>query len=630
MDPRDVNLYPNAVPPMRAGRYRVSLEQAFRSGDGGAIPDVGTIDPVTKHLDVTAPRFSMPGSEVFSVFPPPNAEGAFSTRLPQIVLRRRTLPWERKVAPDQPDDEQPWIALVVLAEGEANFQRGMTIDEALPADLRARLGVTEPGVCDVVEVPDRVVKSVFPAKEEVELLCHVREVDVTDTENADQDGWVSVVISNRLPQPGITYRAYLISLEGQFDLLPETPGVQDKIGRPLVFQDAELAAFVQLVPPAPETRAGNVSISAAALESGAVVANLDAATLAAVSAAQKTGFLLHAVDFSKASDVAIRTTHRFPVLASWDFTCEEGGDFQYLMEHLDVGLMGTAPADMDPEEASVRTPVAETGHSFLEHVTRRGRSETSWYRSPLVPREIERRAPQPFHVADQARRISEDGLEDLSEAAAFEVGRLLALSDQRFLALLHRWLRGTLVEASRRTHLSKLIGLGELTATMSRPGRKIDVHLLKGVAGDVDTILAPIHDPSGVADLLDPDPARIAAGLGLASEVVADALAEGVTTLQVDLQAVQGPEIVNFDDIVADPTDVRPLVGSLERMKLSLGVKAEVVPVEPVVGPDPVVGPSGDPGPVVVVPVPDVQDFGELVHVLWPRLRERNPRRREG
>ena len=622
-----VTLYPNAIPAMRAGRYRVSLEQTFRSGDGSAIPDVGTIDPVTKHLDVTAPRFSMPGSEVFSVYPPPNAEGAFSTRLPQIVLRRRTLPWERKAGPDQPD-ECPWIALVVLAEGEANFRRGLRIEEALPADLRARLGVTESGMCDVIEVPERVVTAVFPAQEEVELLCHVREVDVSDTENADQDGRVSVVISNRLPQPGTSYRAYLISLEGQYDVLPKAPTVQDRIGRPLVFQEAELATFVQVVPPAPETRPENVTFSASALAAGAVITDLDAATLAAVSAAQKTGFLLHAVDFSKANDVTIRTTHRFPVLASWDFTCEEGGDFQYLMEHLDVGLMGTAPAGMDPTDARGRTPVAATGHSFLTHVTRRGRSEDSWYRSPLVPKEITRRAPLPFHVADQARRISEDGLEDLSEAAAFEVGRLLALSDQRFLALLHGWLRGTLVEASRRSHLAALIDLGELTATMSRPGRKIDIHLMKSVAADVDGILAPVRDPSGVADLLDPDPARIAAGLGLSPDVVADALSEGVTTLQVDLHAVQAPGIMTFDELVADPAEVVSLAGSLERMKLSLGVKAEVVPVDPG-GPDPIVGAGPDGGTVVPVPLVDVQNLSGLVHALWPRSRQRT-RRREG
>ena len=53
---------------------------------------------------------------MFGVFPPPNANGPFAGRLAQIVLRRRTLPWERSAS-----QAEPWLALVVLADGEANF-----------------------------------------------------------------------------------------------------------------------------------------------------------------------------------------------------------------------------------------------------------------------------------------------------------------------------------------------------------------------------------------------------------------------------------------------------------------------------------------------------------------------------
>ena len=45
----------------------------------------------------------------------------------------------------------------------------------------------------------------------------MREVDLNDTELAlgDDDGWLAVVIANRLPRPDTRYTAYLISIEGQ-------------------------------------------------------------------------------------------------------------------------------------------------------------------------------------------------------------------------------------------------------------------------------------------------------------------------------------------------------------------------------------------------------------------------------
>ena len=57
----------------------------------------------------------------------------------------------------------------------------------------------------------------------------------------------------------------------------------------------------------------------------------------------------HDVNFAELHDlVAIDpvfvVTSRFPVLAYWEFSCsDESGDFAGYMNHLDVGLLGTAP-----------------------------------------------------------------------------------------------------------------------------------------------------------------------------------------------------------------------------------------------------------------------------------------------
>ena len=61
----------------------------------------------------------LPPDHILSTFPPAGASGDWRSRFPQIVLKRRTLPWERNPTPDSdPHTAPPWLALVVLADGE--------------------------------------------------------------------------------------------------------------------------------------------------------------------------------------------------------------------------------------------------------------------------------------------------------------------------------------------------------------------------------------------------------------------------------------------------------------------------------------------------------------------------------
>ena len=77
---------------------------------------------------------------------------------------------------------------------------------------------------------------------------------------------------------------------------------------------------------------------------------------------------------------------RFPVLAHWSFTTSEGATFETLMEDLDVGLLGTAPAPpVDTPATDPGPEVVETGHIGLDQRSRRGDPVRSWYRGPFVP-----------------------------------------------------------------------------------------------------------------------------------------------------------------------------------------------------------------------------------------------------
>jgi hypothetical protein len=178
---------------------------------------------------------------------------------------------------------------------------------------------------------------------------------------------------------------------------------------------------------------------------------------------------------------------RFPALAYWSFTCEERGDFQYLAEHVHSRLLGHVPApgvpetpDGDPvpaggapapgarpEPVSPRPLplIAETGHVLLPSVTRRGDSTEAWFRGPLAPTPVDRAAPRPdgserpplAHHSDQLRRVIPDGQEDLGYSAAFEIGRLLALSQPGVAAALARWRQEAFGAAKVRSSTTEAI-----------------------------------------------------------------------------------------------------------------------------------------------------------------------------
>ena len=136
---------------------------------------------------------------------------------------------------------------------------------------------------------------------------------------------------------------------------------------------------------------------------------------------------------------------RFPVLAHWSFTTNEGATFETLMQEIDVSLLGTAP-QTEPNAPGTPAPeVVQTGHIGLGHRSRRGDSVRAWYRGPCVPFLVLREDKKEgglmplAHASDQLRRVVPDGREDLTKAAAFEIGRLLALSQLSVVSALLRF-----------------------------------------------------------------------------------------------------------------------------------------------------------------------------------------------
>ena len=571
-------LYPAARPALPAGSYTAGgsqklIAQTPHDGDQ-TIP----VDDATFHFDVVAPRYVMPPDQILSTFPPATSQGDWRERLPQIVLKRRTLPWERNPDPTVlPEKAPPWLALVVLADGEGRLSTDVDVAQCVSS------GVHLDDEADVprgkyLEVTKDIVEKVFPCRDELDLLCHVRKVDLADTELAlgDDDGYLAVVITNRLPQPAapktadadaapLKYTAYLINLEKQLDKLLPTepnpvfsfnaleatkfinpdflvpapnatldelamgigPGAQrfakgKTAGKTKKVTQVDAAASNELI--AYGTGKG-VETAAAAwatgpVKSGAVVSQ-DLAIASGFKAALNEGLL-----------VALTPVYRFPVLVSWDFVCTGQGGFERLMNNLDVGLLGT----VDENTPGPAPEVASTGHVALSHLTRRGEGNTVWYRGPLSPQPTVRTVPSggvlPLaDTADQLRRLVPDGREDISLAALFEIGRLLTLNKPMLVAALMSW-RAELFGAARARELADALArsFAGIIGTSAAGGRNpledlLRQHVVLPLAKLPPDQLAPVARTVTAArlpiDLIDFSPASVLAGLGADPKVVA-------------------------------------------------------------------------------------------------------------
>ncbi|GMA88978.1 hypothetical protein GCM10025868_42280 [Angustibacter aerolatus] len=128
--PGTFRLYPFAQPPLAAGPWTVT-------GEVSGLP--GPVEPLQAAVDVRAPRYALPPDQVLSTYPPATSEGAFGTRLPQVVLRRRTIPWERSQFTG--GTPVPWLALVLVADGEGSLLHDVPVGQCSTVPLTGAVDV---------------------------------------------------------------------------------------------------------------------------------------------------------------------------------------------------------------------------------------------------------------------------------------------------------------------------------------------------------------------------------------------------------------------------------------------------------------------------------------------------------
>jgi len=457
---RYFELFDSAQPKLAAGQYDLVGNQELSGED--RVPEGATAE-LRSRLTVRSCRYRLPPDQILSVWPAANEEGAFDSRLPQIVLRRRTLPWERQ--PEDPaDKDTPWLALVVIAEGEGSISGEVPVAECItPGKTLGGPGDSPTGF--YLAVTKETINRVFPTKQDLRALTHVRKVDLADTELAlgDDDGYLAVVMANRLPQfdragkKPVRYLVCLINLEQQIPLLPDPPKPKKtfKVAVDRSMLTVHNRAIEEIALEAPDSRVADM-----------------------VRLEMAVPFKLPTphIDFEPPRPgVAggVPELFRFPLLAHWSFTCTGSGNFESLMQNLDVGAIGAEPPPAATPPTRPALELDADKRVGLEQRDREGEGGRVWFRGPLAPAAVKRDNTL-VHVSEKLRRPGPGDREDLSYAAAFEIGRLLTLARPSVVARLMRWRREAFgVESARRKAELAIepVRKAELLSGVPEPGR---------------------------------------------------------------------------------------------------------------------------------------------------------------
>src|SRR6185437_4781151 len=409
LPPGDIEFFDKIVPPLLAGDYSIAISQDLKYASTKQNLQR------TQNFSVQAPRFSLPASDVQSVFPADGSTGQYENVLPQIVFNKRTVPWEHLLEAGDKSGA-PWMALLVLDGADISVPQNTVGAASVALSASFRLGdvrnlkaggVLGPNIphldygqadSDIIRTIDLSTSTFLaniphldpntPATSELSSLAHVRQVNVEHKEIMDMthSGWFSLLVANRFPiNPDKPTRQFvhLVSLEGF---------------KPYLVEGATFPAGISIV--------------------------------------------------------------RLISLYSWSFTClpDKGESFSSFMLHLVTGASEqntslTLRMPLDPSDAAkdnspnkIATKALQNGFVPMVYNARYGQKTVSWYRGPFSPAKPDNftRRPNVPHFTSASDAVIFDrqtGLFNLSYSVAWQTGRLMALANRSFATSLMDWRR---------------------------------------------------------------------------------------------------------------------------------------------------------------------------------------------
>ncbi len=412
-------------PPLVAGAYKVSMRQVIKENDSAEAVPLNS-DPYTSELQfsVDAPRFSLNPSDIHSVYPPINQSGSFDNALPHVVFTRRTLPWERTPGGQSPKLGQafaPWMGLLLVQE-----------DELLISDETSK---TTDQSYEIKSLP--VIKH---AQEDSLLFPLEKNILFPDLGQNGSDKWKNEEVQYEKE------RCLAIDLPAElFSAIAPRK------------KDLPYLAHVRQVD------TGNKEVLAINDKGwfSVLIGNR-------LPQANK-GHRVFLVSLEGHQDRLQENWHpqhnqfvRLAVLGTWTFKCEGSNNFKAHMEKLTIDKLNLPFKkynDESPTPEDIVNGAYSRGYTAFNHVMRQGEKTVSWYRGPLVPLNYDKpkQIQEPVSCADELLRYDPDtGLFDVTYAAAWQLGRLLALQNQSFALALNRTRKTLRAEAELQMREAEL------------------------------------------------------------------------------------------------------------------------------------------------------------------------------
>lgn len=368
-----LHLLDRIQPLVKASPDPIEIE-VWQDLDEGAL--LQTDAPSHVKVLIDGPRLQLTPGDIAGVYPAPGSEESPDEFLPHIALSRRTLPWER-IGPNS-QSSTPWMALLVFRESDLKTpaERAKSPAASLESTTVQGVGSRDPAtfsyLAQTLDLPADTPLQVLYVRNQVlkNALPTIADLRfLCHVKRKEENGVVqdtAIVIANRLPDAG-----------------PEGSSPQ-----------IHTAVLVSL---------------------------------------EQRGALFQAGALSNANAFTALV-----VLHHWTFRPSQGGDFEHVVQAIKYrpnggvvrfGNLARSPEAGEAVPVSGGFPGLLNTHGFFLDPLPHTQPGQVVYRSPLRPCPPAQRSP--FFAIRAAPEEFDDatGEVDYSHAAAFEIGRLLAMAD---------------------------------------------------------------------------------------------------------------------------------------------------------------------------------------------------------
>ena len=407
-----ISLLPHQIA-FKAGEYTVTTKQTIKINKDNLEPKIFKSEI---NFVVSGERFHLNPQDIHTVFPPANNLGHYGDVFPHIVLKCSTLPWEREAQKEkseaQEQTEIPWLVLLLFDQEEL---------QVAPESRK---------------IPPVLPLQMIPLKE-LKQRCDNKPLKLKDLKNNARDplptDFESVKEANvKVSFPGVELATWEEDSEKKDSNLVTVVDIQKLLLEKLLPTLKELTnlSHVRQVTVDQQEQQLAVIIGNRLIKKGGF-------STACLVSLENRYIKKEQFDYQNAGD---QDYIRLIVLKSWSFaSIDEKRSFQGLLKNLDVNTLG-----LSADKTSTLGKYLGAGYVPLSHFVRDGNKTISWYHSPLSPikKEGDIKSNKNINVADDLIQINlNSSLLDISYAAAWQLGRLLALQDRKFALELYHWKR---------------------------------------------------------------------------------------------------------------------------------------------------------------------------------------------